>query len=107
MKNASSGGEPSLHDVLSLFKDRSGDETGGQHAVRGFSFQVWQAVLETLKAHATGEDYAVVLEWQQDIAVLDSSKQPTRVTFIQLKKNESTHHWTLNGLLAPPPAPAE
>ncbi|MGS5084970.1 dsDNA nuclease domain-containing protein [Hydrogenophaga sp. A37] len=106
MKNASSGGEPSLHDVLSLFKDRSGDETGGQHAVRGFSFQVWQAVLETLKAHATGEDYAVVLEWQQDIAVLDSSKQPTRVTFIQLKKNESTHHWTLNGLLAPPPAPA-
>ncbi|OYU28013.1 MAG: hypothetical protein CFE41_08565 [Burkholderiales bacterium PBB2] len=106
MQNASSGGEPSLHDVLSLFKDRSGDETGGQHAVRGFSFQVWQAVLETLKAHATGEDYAVVLEWQQDIAVLDSSKQPTRVTFIQLKKNESTHHWTLNGLLAPPPAPA-
>jgi len=102
MTNASSDKEPSLQDVLSLFKDYSDDESGGQHAVRGFSFQVWQAVLETLKAHATGLDYAVVLEWQQDIAVLDSATQPKRVTFIQLKKNESSHHWTLNGLLTTP-----
>lgn len=90
---------------MTLFKDYSDDESGGQHAVRGFSFQVWQAVLETLKAHATGLDYAVVLEWQQDIAVLDSSTQPRRVTFIQLKKNESSHHWTLNGLLTTPAEP--
>jgi hypothetical protein len=102
MTNASSDREPSLQDVVSLFKDYSDDESGGQHAVRGFSFQVWQAVLETLKAHATGMDYAVVLEWQQDIAVLDSSKQPKRVMFIQLKKNESSRHWTLNGLLTTP-----
>ena len=74
--------------------------------MRGFSFQVWQAVLETLKAHATGLDYAVVLEWQQDIAVLDSSTQPKRVTFIQVKKNESSHHWTLNGLLTTPAEPS-
>lgn len=90
---------------MSLFKDYSDDESGGQHAVRGFSFQVWQAVLETLKAHATGLDYAVVLEWQQDIAVLDSSTQPRRVTFIQVKKNESSHHWTLDGLLTTPAEP--
>ena len=111
MTNASSDREPSLHDVVSLFKDYSDDESGGQHAVRGFSFQVWQAVLEALKAHATGSDYAVVLEWQQDIAVLDSSKQPKRITFIQLKKNESTHRWTLSSLLTtpaePPPAPVQ
>ncbi len=105
MTNASTDREPSLHDVVSLFKDYSDDESGGQHAIRGFSFQVWQAVLETLKAHATGLDYAVVLEWQQDIAVLDSSKQPHQVTFIQLKKNESSHHWTLNGLLTTPAVP--
>lgn len=89
---------PSLDDVLSLFKDYSGDETGGLHAIRGFNFQVWQAVLETLRAHATGDDYAVVLEWQQDIALLDSSTAPTKITFIQLKKNESSHHWTLHAL---------
>lgn len=100
MTNSSTDREPSLNDVVSLFKDYSGDESGGQHAIRGFSFQVWQAVLETLRAHATGDDYAVVLEWQQDIAILDSSSKPKRVTFIQLKKNESSHHWTLNGLLS-------
>jgi len=94
--------EPSLEDVVSLFKDFSDDETGGQHAVRGFSFQVWQAVLEALRAHATGQDYAVVLEWQQDIAVLDSSRSPRRVAFTQLKKNESSSHWTLASLLQAP-----
>ncbi|KQX22138.1 dsDNA nuclease domain-containing protein [Variovorax sp. Root434] len=100
MTNARADTEPSLNDVLSLFKDYSGDETGGIHAVRGFSFQIWLAVLEVLKAHATGEDYAVVLEWQQDIAVLNSSSQPSNVRFIQVKKNESSHRWTLHGLLA-------
>jgi len=94
--------EPRLEDVVSLFKDFSDDETGGQHAVRGFSFQVWQAVLEAFRAHATGEDYAVVLEWQQDIAVLDSSRAPRRVSFTQLKKNESSSHWTLANLLSAP-----
>jgi len=94
--------QPSLLDVASLFKDYSGDETGGIHAIRGFSFQVWQAVLEALGAHATGEDYAVILEWQQDIALLDSSTSPSKVTFKQLKKNESSAHWTLAALLNPP-----
>lgn len=96
------GAAPSLEDVKSLFKDYSGDESGGLHAIRGFSFQIWQAVLEALRAHATGDDYAVVLEWQQDIALLDSSSKPTKVKFTQVKKNESSYHWTLNGLLAAP-----
>jgi hypothetical protein len=97
-----SGVQTSLLDVASFFKDYSGDEAGGVHAIRGFSFQVWQAVLEALAAHATGEDYAVVMEWQQDIALLDSSTCPTKVTFKQLKKNESSAHWTLSALLSPP-----
>lgn len=96
------GTVPSLDDVKSIFRDYSGDETGGLHAIRGFSFQIWQAVLEALRAHATGKDYAVVLEWQQDIALLDSSTTPTKVKFTQVKKNESTHHWTIAGLLKLP-----
>ena len=97
-----SGMQIGLFDVASFFKDYSDDETGGVHALRGFSFQVWQAVLEALGAHATGKDYAVVMEWQQDIALLDSSTSPTKVTFKQLKKNESSAHWTLPALLSPP-----
>lgn len=94
--------EPPLQKVLTdLFHDFDGDETGGRHAIKGFSFQVWLAVLEALRAHRKPGDYAVVLEWQQDIALLNSSVAPTTVRFVQLKKNESTLKWTLPSLLAP------
>jgi hypothetical protein len=92
--------EPMQDKVIrSLFRDFEGDETGGRHAIRGFSFQVWQAVLETLRAHASGADYAIVLEWQQDIAILNSSVEPTEVAFVQLKKNETSVHWTFPSLI--------
>lgn len=87
--------------ITDLFRDFKGDETGGQHASRGFNFQVWHAVLEALKAYKTGEDYAVVLEWQQDIAVLNSSTAPTEVRFVQLKKHEAATHWKLKHLIEP------
>lgn len=91
-----------LEQVVSdLFHDFKEDEIGGQHAMRGFNFQVWHAVLEALRAYKTGEDYAVVLEWQQDVAVLNSSEAPTRVRFIQLKKHETATHWKLHHLSEP------
>lgn len=91
--------EQPLQQVISdLFHDFKGDETGGQHAMRGFNFQVWYAVLEALRAYRSGEDYAVVLEWQQDVAVLDSSTSPTEVRFVQLKKNETATHWKLHNI---------
>ena len=92
--------EPPLQKVLTdLFHDFEGDEIGGRHAIKGFSFQVWLVVLEALRAHRKPDDYAVVLEWQQDIALLNSSTAPTTVRFVQLKKNESTLKWTLPSLL--------
>lgn len=87
--------------VSDLFRDFKGDEIGGQHASRGFNFQVWHAVLEALKAYQTGKDYAVVLEWQQDVAILNSSTTPTEVRFVQLKKHETSTHWKLHHLTAP------
>jgi hypothetical protein len=100
--------EPPLQQVITdLFRDYKGDETGGKHAFRGFSFQVWHAVLETLRAHHKDEDYAVVLEWQQDVAVLNSATKPTKVKFVQLKKNESSLHWKLAHLIAPEKAVVE
>lgn len=91
-----------LEQVVSdLFRDFKGDETGGQHASRGFNFQVWHAVLEALKAYETGKDYAVILEWQQDVAVLNSSTAPTEARFVQLKKHETSTHWKLKHLITP------
>jgi hypothetical protein len=48
-----------------------------------------------------------VLEWQQDVAVLDSSTAPTRVRFVQLKKHEAATHWKLSRLIAPEKATDE
>lgn len=96
-------GEPPLQQIASdLFRDFDGDEAGGRHAIRGFSFQVWHAVLETLRAHRKGDDYAVVLEWQQDVAILDSSTAPTKVRFVQLKKHETATHWKYAHLIKAP-----
>lgn len=96
-------GEPPLQQIASdLFRDFDGDEAGGRHAIRGFSFQVWHAVLEALRAHKKGDDYAVVLEWQQDVAVLDSSTAPTKVRFVQLKKHETATHWKFSHLIKAP-----
>lgn len=91
-----------LEQVVSdLFRDFKGDETGGQHAMRGFNFQVWHAVLEALREYKSGKDYAVVLEWQQDVAILNSSKAPTSIRFLHLKKNETSNHWKFKELTEP------
>lgn len=93
-------GGASIEKVISdLFRDFSGDETGGRHAIRGFTFQIWNAVLEALREHAKGSDYAVVMEWQQDVAILDSPSAPSKVRFIQLKKHETSVVWTLASLI--------
>lgn len=93
---------PINSDLLQpLLRDFQDDETGGRHAIRGFSFQVWWAVLEAIRCHATPDDYAIVLEWQQDVAVLNSSTNPDAVRFVQLKKNESSLTWSLTSLIGP------
>lgn len=94
-----------LDALIDLFRDHKDDESGGIHAVRGFGFQIWQAVVEALEAHQTSLDYAVVNEWKEDIAVLNDSLQPTHVKFIQSKKSEakSGKDWTLASLHALPP----
>lgn len=93
------GGSDIEKVISDLFKDFSDDETGGRHAIRGFTFQIWNAVLEALRAHANGSDYAVVMEWQQDVAILDSPSAPSKVRFIQLKKHETSVVWTLASLI--------
>lgn len=116
-------GERPIVEVAShLFQDLYEDEIGGKNAMSGFSYQVWHAVLEALKAHELSDDYAVVAEWKEDIAVLNSATDPTAVRLIQIKKNDSSTHWTLHqlsksdleeddapieGTLTPPPPDAK
>ena len=97
-----------LDGLIDLFSDHKDDETGEMTAVRGFSFQIWQSVVEALNAHDAKGDYAVVNEWKEDIAVLNCSQTPTRVKFIQTKKSEAKGNsdWTLSNLHSAAAAPA-
>ncbi|MDN7683140.1 dsDNA nuclease domain-containing protein [Burkholderia cenocepacia] len=46
----------------------------------------------------TPDDFALVLEFKEDVAILDSSEDPTSVEFCQIKKNENATPWVLKNL---------
>lgn len=92
-----------LIDVLS---DDEADERTGKEAIRGFSFQVWWATCHALELLLEKEeDFVVVLEYKEDVAVMDSSVKPATLTFYQVKKNEgvTSTPWSIAGLLATNP----
>lgn len=92
-------GEPALIERLS---DDKKDERTGIEAIRGFTFQVWWATCRALELLKTEEDFVVVLEYKQDVAIIDKADNPTRLVFYQIKKNEglSATPWSVNELMA-------
>jgi len=87
--------------LSSLLADAPGDDNSGQVAVQGFGYQEWYSVLrvtELLDNSNNGNDFAVCLEVKEDVAVLDSSTNPTKVEFCQVKTNEQAVAWTLKEL---------
>lgn len=88
----------SLEDLL---RDRPSDEKGGSSATLGFTFQQWWATLAIVEKLKLPGDFAVALEFKEDVAILDSSDAPTRVEFCQVKKNERAVAWVLRNLHTP------
>lgn len=87
-----------LDGLEELLRDRPADEKGGPSATLGFTFQQWWAALAIVERLALPEDFAVALEFKEDVAILDSSDAPTRVEFCQVKKNERANAWVLKDL---------
>ncbi len=85
-------------DLDALLHDSPTDEKQGAAASQGFSFQQWWAALAVAESLATDTDFAVGMEVKEDVALLDSPSQPTRIEFCQIKTNEQTGAWTLRGL---------
>lgn len=85
----------SLDDLL---RDLPGDEKGGATATLGFTFQQWWATLTAVERLATDDDFAVLLEFKEDVAILDSATAPTSVEFCQIKKSEREGTWSLKDL---------
>lgn len=81
-----------------LLRDSPGDESGGRSATLGFSFQQWWATLSAVERLETQQDFAILSEFKEDVAILDSAEEPSLVEFCQVKKSERSGAWSLEEL---------
>lgn len=88
-------------DLVSLMRDFASDEKAGANASLGFTYQHWYAALLAIERFGVMDDYLIILEFKEDVAIVDSAGQPSRAEFHQVKKNERSASWALSELLAP------
>lgn len=68
--------------------------TGGR-----YDFQTMWGLALLFQQHGTNDDYAIVFEFHDDVALLDSAINPNSVRFYQVKSKATNHGWTLTSLL--------
>lgn len=80
-----------LRDALVKQKPR---ERSGSKSSNRFDFQKDWALLKLLELHEHALDYLLVLDYHDDILILDSEMNPSEMDFYQIKTKESGN-WTL------------
>ncbi|GIP20659.1 DUF4297 domain-containing protein [Paenibacillus sp. J22TS3] len=73
-------------------------ENSGTSSSNRFDYQQDWAICKLLELHKTGNDYLLVLDYHDDVVVLDSENQPKQVSFYQLKTKDKGN-WTMTDLL--------
>lgn len=88
-----------FHDKLndSLTKER-----GGRHGGKGHEFQRYWALCHLLKTDLERDDYVMLVEFIEDVAVLDAEMAPSSLDLYQIKKKEGGSKWTKTTLSKPP-----
>lgn len=76
-------------------------EKGGSVAANRTDYQQSWAFCLLLKLHEKPNDYAVLLDFHDDVVVLDSTGEPKEMEFYQVKSKE-TGNWTITQLLKCP-----
>jgi len=74
-------------------------ENSGPIATNRFDFQKDWAICKILELHQKPDDYLLTLEYYDDVIVFDSSTDPQKISFYQVKTNKAKN-WTLNSLIA-------
>lgn len=83
-----------LTNILVTTKPR---ETSGSRSSNRFDYQKNWALCELLTLHIDEEDYLLILDYHEDVVVLNSEREPTSVDFFQIKSKKSGN-WTVNAL---------
>jgi hypothetical protein len=73
-------------------------ETSGASSANRFGFQRTWALCHLLHLHATDEPYVLLLEFHDDVLVLDGETDPKSIDFFQVK-TRANGHWTIKSLL--------
>jgi hypothetical protein len=74
-------------------------ENSGSIATNRFDFQKNWAICKILELHQKPDDYLLTLEYYDDVIIFDSSTDPQKISFYQVKTNKDKN-WTLNSLIA-------
>lgn len=77
-----------MTDILNRFQTLQPREVSGGWTSDRYEYQRNFSVLLILDLQNAGADYRIVLDYFDDIAVLDNSELPTGVTFFQVKTKE-------------------
>jgi hypothetical protein len=78
-------------------------ETAGSIAQQRFNYQAQWALTLIFDRHAAMQDYAIVLEFHDDVVLLDSPTSPSAVSFFQVKTKKNGQ-WTLAQLFRRSPS---
>lgn len=88
---------------LDILNDSLTKERGGRHGGKGHEFQRYWALCHLLQVDLEKDDYLLLLEFIEDIAVLNSELSPGQMELYQLKKKEgNSTKWTKTTLAKPP-----
>lgn len=67
-------------------------ERSGSRAANRFDYQDDWALCKLIELHESENDYVLVLEFHDDVVILDSKSDPTSLMFFQIKTKTSGHH---------------
>ncbi len=86
----------SLQQDLILNKPR---EVSGSSSSNRFQFQKDWAICKLIEMQLSNEEYVVIMDFHDDVLIIDSDVNPQLAKFYQLK-TKADGHWTLQNLIA-------
>ena len=75
-------------------------EKAGADTASRYEFQTFWGLALLFQHHSSTENYAIVFEFHDDIALFDDPSEPTQVRFYQVKSKATAGGWTLPKLIA-------
>lgn len=88
---------------LDILNDSLTKERGGRHGGKGHEFQRYWALCHLLQVDLEKDEYLLLLEFIEDVAVMNSDIAPDQMELFQLKKKEgNSSKWTKTTLAKPP-----